>query len=104
MLCTLVAHSLLTNKSPEEIASVVENLTQKREECNNVLKEQVFGNYERFIDSTTRLQQLEGDMATLRRLYTEQQQTLYSLSSHCDSSSSFSTEVVKKIQREGKEV
>jgi len=90
---------LFANKTVKEIEEEVKKLKEEREESGKRLKEQVFGNYARFLDSTTRLQQLENDMTSLRRLFTEQQQSLYSLSTACDSSSC-STQLVKRLQKE----
>lgn len=79
----------------------MEKLLNEREKCENVLKEQVFGNYGRFISSTSKIQYLGADMSALRRMLTEQQQTIYVLNSVCESSSQFSSQIIKKLQNEG---
>ena len=73
---------------------------KKREECENELKEQIFKEYGHFIDSTNHLHQLKKEITSMRKLFSEQQQSISSLGAICDSNSNTTTEKIKKLQEE----
>lgn len=90
-LLKTVTRKLFTLKKPEEIQEFIGTIQEKKEDCGKTLKKQVFSHYSNLINSTGHIQQLENDLTTLRKLFTDQQQIFFSLSNSASTPSALST-------------